>query len=152
LGEALRETADPKEIFLALAARYITDACDALREVYDEGLRRVAAARDAHSNAERSAAEGRAAAHVDGFVSIEVDPVYAYDTEATTAEANRLHAIVDRTNLPVKIPGTSPGLPASEDMISTGKSINVTLIFSVQRYTEVAEAYVRGLERLIAAG
>src|SRR5690606_820048 len=81
-----------------------------------------------------------------------VDPLFAYDTEATTAEASRLHALIDRPNLLVKIPATRPGLPAIEDMIAAGKSINVTLIFSLQRYAEVAEAYVRGLERLVAAG
>src|SRR5690606_5316059 len=90
--------------------------------------------------------------HADGFVSIEVDPLFAYDTEATTAEASRLHAMIDRPNLLVKIPATKPGLPAIEDMIAAGKSINVTLIFSLERYVEVAEAYIRGLERLVAAG
>ena len=89
---------------------------------------------------------------VDGFVSIEVDPTLAYDTEATTAQAARLHAEIDRPNLFVKIPATKPGLPAIEDMIAKGKSINVTLIFSLDRYVEVAEAYIRGLQRLAAAG
>ena len=88
----------------------------------------------------------------DGYVSIEVDPTLAYDTEATTAEAMRLHALIDRPNLFVKIPATKPGLPAIEDMIAKGKSINVTLIFSLERYAEVAEAYIRGLERLVARG
>jgi transaldolase len=88
----------------------------------------------------------------DGFVSIEVDPTLAYDTEATIAEAVRLHDLVDRPNAFVKIPATEPGLPAIEEMIARGKSINVTLIFSLQRYAEVAEAYVRGLERLLEAG
>jgi transaldolase len=83
---------------------------------------------------------------------MEVDPRLAYDTEATTAEAVRLHALIDRPNLLVKIPATRPGLPAIEDMIAKGKSINVTLIFSLERYREVAEAYIRGLERLVAGG
>ena len=83
---------------------------------------------------------------------MEVDPRLAYDTEATTAEAERLHALIDRPNLLVKIPATKPGLPAIEDMIAKGKSINVTLIFSLERYREVAEAYIRGLERLVAGG
>jgi len=151
LREALETTSDPKEIFISLAARDIADACDTLRPVYDEGVRRARESREA-AGGSLSAAERRAAAHVDGFVSIEVDPLFAYDTEATTAEASRLHALIDRPNLLVKIPATRPGLPAIEDMIAAGKSINVTLIFSLQRYTEVAEAYVRGLERLIAAG
>jgi transaldolase len=64
----------------------------------------------------------------------------------------RLHELVDKPNLFVKIPATKPGLPAIEDMIAKGKSINVTLIFSLQRYEEVARAYIRGLERLVAAG
>jgi transaldolase len=128
IREALRETDDPKEIFITLAARDVSDACDLLREIWDAG-------------------SGR-----DGYVSIEVDPRLAYDTEATVAEAVRLHALIDRPNLLVKIPATKPGLPAIEDMIAKGKSINVTLIFSLQRYAEVAEAYIRGLERLVAAG
>ncbi len=128
LHEELARTRDPKELFVALAARDVGEACDLLRPVWERG-------------------SGR-----DGYVSIEVDPTLAYDTEATTAEAARLHALIDRPNLLVKIPATKPGLPAIEDMIAKGKSINVTLIFSLQRYAEVAEAYVRGLERLCAAG
>jgi transaldolase len=88
----------------------------------------------------------------DGYVSLEVDPTLAYETEATIAEAVRLHGLVDRPNLFVKIPATEPGLPAIEEMIARGKSINVTLIFSLERYAAVAEAYVRGLERLVEAG
>src|SRR4051812_50074227 len=80
------------------------------------------------------------------------DPNVAGDTEATTAEARRLHAQIDKPNLHVKIPATKAGLPAIEEMIASGKNINVTLIFSLQRYTEVAEAYIRGLERLVEAG
>jgi transaldolase len=128
LHEELARTRDPKELFVALAARDVGEACDLLRPVWERG-------------------SGR-----DGYVSIEVDPTLAYDTEATTAEAARLHALIDCPNLLVKIPATKPGLPAIEDMIAKGKSINVTLIFSLQRYAEVAEAYVRGLERLCAAG
>jgi transaldolase len=88
----------------------------------------------------------------DGFVSIEVDPTLASNSTATTAAAVRLHALIDKPNLYVKIPATKQGLPAIEEMIANGKSINVTLIFSLQRYAEVAEAYVRGLERLVTAG
>jgi transaldolase len=128
LREALEEERDPKELFIRLASRDVGDACDVLRRVWDEGAGR------------------------DGYVSIEVDPTLAYDTEATTAQAARLHALVDRPNLFVKIPATKPGLPAIEDMIAKGKSINVTLIFSLERYVEVAEAYIRGLERLVAGG
>jgi transaldolase len=136
LREELSQTQDPKELFIRLAARDVGDACDVLRPVFDRS----------------GAGAGSAAAHRDGFVSIEVDPNLAYDTEGTTAAAARLHALIDRPNLLVKIPATEPGLPAIEDTIARGKSVNVTLIFSLQRYSEVAAAYVRGLERLVAAG
>ena len=89
---------------------------------------------------------------LDGYVSLEVSPYIAYDTPKTVAEAVRLHEMVDRPNLFVKIPATLPGLAAIEEMISLGKSINVTLIFSLDRYKAVASAYVRGLQRLVAAG
>jgi transaldolase len=128
LREELEEERDPKELFLRLAVRDVQDACGVLRPVWDEG-------------------SGR-----DGYVSLEVDPTLAYDTEATIAEAARLHELVDLPNLFVKIPATEPGLPAIEEMIARGRSINVTLIFSLDRYAEVAEAYIRGLERLVEAG
>jgi transaldolase len=117
-----------KETFWALAERDIKDACDLFREVWDGGAGR------------------------DGYVSLEVDPGLAYDTLATYREAIRLHKAVDRPNLMVKIPATKPGLAAIEDVVAKGHSINVTLIFSLERYAEVAESYVRGIERLIAAG
>jgi transaldolase len=128
LRELLDELEDPKEIFLRLEERDIKDACDFLRPVWDETGRR------------------------DGYVSMEVDPNLAYDYEAQLAEAMRYHEWVDRPNLLVKIPATKPGLQAIEDAIAAGKSINVTLIFALQRYKEVAEAYIRGLERLVADG
>jgi transaldolase len=128
LREVLTEEDDPKEVFLKLAIRDVQDACDLLRPVWDGG------------------------AGQDGYVSIEVDPNLAYDTEATVAEAVRLHKLIDKPNLFVKIPATMPGLPAIEDMIAKGKSINVTLIFSLERYEAVANAYIRGLERLVAGG
>jgi transaldolase len=137
LSEEAGETEDPKEIFWRLAARDVSDACAVLRPVFDRG---AAAARGANTPTNR-----------DGFVSIEVDPTIAYDSAATTAAAVRLHALIDKPNLFVKIPATTQGVPAIEEMIANGKSINVTLIFSLQRYAEVAEAYVRGLERLVAA-
>ena len=89
---------------------------------------------------------------VDGYVSIEVDPGFAYDGEATYEEATRLHELVHRPNAYVKIPATEPGLGAIEDSIAAGRSINVTLIFSLARHAEVAEAYIRGLERLVESG
>jgi transaldolase len=137
LSEEAGETDDPKEIFLRLAVRDVSDACGVLQPLFDRG----AVAQGAKPSRSR-----------DGFVSIEVDPTLAYDTAATTAAAVRLHALIDRPNLLVKIPATKQGLPAIEEMIANGKSINVTLIFSLQRYAEVAEAYVRGLERLVATG
>jgi transaldolase len=131
--EQLREVlesgeTDAKEIFYALASRDIAAACDLMRAVWDEG-------------------EG-----LDGYVSWEVDPTLAYDAEGTYDEAQRLHAWIDRPNLYVKIPATRPGVAAIEDMVADGKNINVTLIFSLQRYKEVVDAYIRGLERLVASG
>jgi transaldolase len=119
---------DVKEIFLALAVRDVQSACDLMRPVWEE-------------------TEG-----VDGFVSLEVDPDLAYERDATYDEARRLTDLVSRPNLFVKIPATEPGLGAIEDSIAAGRSINVTLIFSLERYGAVAEAYVRGLERLVEAG
>jgi transaldolase len=128
LREVLEEEQDPKEIFIRLASQDVEDALGLLRPVWDEG-------------------RGR-----DGYVSFEVDPSLAYDTEGTIEEAQRLHDVVDRPNLFVKIPATEPGLPAIEEMIARGRPINVTLIFSLERYSEVAEAYIRGLERLVESG
>ena len=127
LGELLHGESDPKEIFLQLSARDVEAGLELLSGVHE-------------SNPQ------------DGFVSWEVDPTLAYDGEATFDEAMRLHAWIDRPNLYVKIPATKPGLGAIEDCIAHGKSINVTLIFSLQRYREVVEAYLRGLERLVASG
>jgi transaldolase len=127
LKELLEEETDPKEIFLQLSARDVEGALDLMAPVHDE-------------------------TGCDGFVSWEVDPTLAYDREATFDEAMRLHGWLDRANLYVKIPATKPGLGAIEDCVAAGKNINVTLIFSLQRYREVVEAYVRGLERLVAAG
>jgi transaldolase len=88
----------------------------------------------------------------DGYISMEVDPNLAYETDATIEEAARFHDWVERPNLYVKIPATEPGLPAIEEMIARGRNINVTLIFSLERHMEVADAYIRGLERLVEAG
>jgi transaldolase len=128
LRELLGQEEDPKEIFWHLAVADVIEACDVLRTVWDGG-------------------KGQ-----DGYVSLEVDPDIAYDQEATIDQAMRLHEWVDRPNLFVKIPATEPGLGAIEESIARGKSINVTLIFSLQRYEAVAEAYVRGLERLVESG
>lgn len=88
----------------------------------------------------------------DGFVSIEVSPKLANDTAGTIAAARALHQQIDRPNLYVKIPATRAGLPAIEQMISEGRSVNVTLIFSLERYEAVIDAYITGLERLVASG
>src|SRR3954451_7661860 len=116
-------TSEPKDVFLELARDDIRDACDVLRPVWDR------------------------TGGADGWVSLEVDPNLARDTKGTTDEAARLHAMVERENLLVKIPATPEGLTAIEDSIAAGIPINVTLIFSLQRHREVAEAYVRGLQR-----
>src|SRR6188508_3717524 len=105
-----RETEDPTEIFLALAQEDIRDACDLMAPVWER------------TNG------------VDGYVSLEVDPRLAYDRVASFEQAMRFHEEVERKNLYVKIPGTEPGLGAIEDCISEGRSINVTLIFSLDRY------------------
>ena len=83
---------------------------------------------------------------VDGFVSLEVSPTLAHDTAGTIAAARHLHTKIDRPNLMVKIPGTSEGVPAIQQMFTDGRSINITLIFSLDRYADVMEAYVAGLE------
>lgn len=91
-------------------------------------------------------------AGVDGWVSLEVSPLLAYDTKTTLAEAKELHARAGRHNLFIKIPGTKEGLPAIEEAIFAGVPINVTLLFSREHYLAAAEAYLRGIERRIAAG
>ncbi len=89
---------------------------------------------------------------VDGWVSLEVSPVLAYDTASTLAAARKLHAAAERPNLFIKIPGTREGLPAIEEAIFAGVPINVTLLFSREHYLAAAEAYLRGIERRLAAG
>lgn len=89
---------------------------------------------------------------VDGWVSLEVSPLLAYDTATTTAAAKDLHSRAARPNLFIKIPGTKEGLPAIEEAIFSGVSVNVTLLFSREHYLAAAEAYLRGIERRIAAG
>jgi transaldolase len=89
---------------------------------------------------------------VDGFVSLEVSPLLAYDTASTLAAAKDLHARAGQPNLFIKIPGTKEGLPAIEESIFAGVPINVTLLFSADQYVAAAEAYMRGVERRIEAG
>jgi transaldolase len=128
LKELLERTDDPTEIFFELALDDIRAACDVLRPAFD-------------------ASNG-----ADGFVSMEVLPGIAYDTEGSFDQARWIANEVERPNLMVKIPATVPGLPAIEDSIAHGTSINITLIFSLERYKAVVEAYLRGLERLVASG
>ncbi len=128
LRAELERTDDTRDVFFALAVEDIERACDLLRPVWER----------THG--------------VDGFVSLEVDPDLAYERAATFEQAKLLTALVDRPNLFVKIPATVPGLGAIEDSIAAGRSINVTLIFSLERHAAVAEAYVSGLERLVAGG
>src|SRR4051812_47589103 len=128
IRELSAELDDPKEIFWRLAVDDIRDACDILRPVWDEG-------------------QGK-----DGWVSLEVDPNLAHDTEATKSEAQRLHKLVDRPNLFIKIPATVEGLQAIEDTIAIGIPVNVTLIFSLERHRKVAEAYVAGIKRWVDGG
>ena len=89
---------------------------------------------------------------MDGFVSLEVSPLLAHDTARTVAEAKALHAKANRPNLFIKIPGTLEGLPAIEEAIFAGVPVNVTLLFSRDDYLLAADAYMRGLERRVAAG
>jgi transaldolase len=128
LRAAAAEIEEPVELFIALAQEDIRDACALLDPVWER------------------------TGGVDGYVSLEVDPTLAYDRAATFEQAMRFHREVDRRNLYVKIPATEPGLGAIEDCIAEGRSINVTLIFSLARYEAVVEAYIRGVERLVAAG
>src|SRR5947209_8758154 len=127
LKELVEREDDPKEIFLQLAVRDVENALDLLAPVHERNAQ-------------------------DGYVSLEVDPTLARDTKATYEEAIRFHEWIDRPNLYVKIPATKEGLPAIEDCIAAGRSINVTLIFSLQRHRETMEAYIRGLERLVESG
>ena len=116
------------EAYKEIVTEDIRNAADVLRPVYD------------------------ASSCADGFVSLEVDPDLAYDPDRTIARAEELFRAVSRPNVLIKIPGTHEGLPAIEETVARGIPVNVTLIFSVKRYEEVAQAYIRGVERLVAQG
>jgi transaldolase len=120
--------ADAKSVFETLAVADIQAAADVLRPVYE------------------------AAGGHDGFVSLEVAPTLAHDTEGTIAEARRLHAAVNRPNLMIKVPATRAGLPAIRQLIADGICVNVTLIFSLDRYAAVKEAYMQGIDERVALG
>ena len=130
--EAIRKLVEAGEetpaIFESLEVEDIRTAADIFRPVYDS-------------------TEGR-----DGFVSIEVAPTLARDTQGTIAEAHRLWQEVDRPNILVKVPGTAEGLPAIEQLLGEGININITLLFAIERYEEVAWAYIAALEKLAREG
>jgi transaldolase len=128
MRELMEQEDDDEEVFIQLAVADVQNACDILRPTWDEG-------------------DGR-----DGWVSLEVEPDIASDTESTTEEARRLNKMVDRPNVFIKIPATEPGLKSIEDSIAAGIPINVTLIFSLERHRQVAEAYISGLERFVEDG
>jgi transaldolase/glucose-6-phosphate isomerase len=119
---------DAKARYEIIAIRDIQDAADFLRRVYDDSKRR------------------------DGYVSLEVSPYLARDTQGTLAEARRLWKTVARENVMIKVPGTAEGIPAFQQLISEGININVTLLFSREVYKRVAEAYIAGLEQRAASG
>jgi transaldolase len=117
-----------EQIFFELALEDLTRAADLFRPIYER------------TNG------------VDGWVSLEVSPLLAYDTESTIAEAKRLFECAARPNLFIKIPGTAQGVPAIEEAIFAGVPVNVTLLFSREHYLAAAEAFVRGIERRVDAG
>jgi transaldolase / glucose-6-phosphate isomerase len=128
MKELVAEGKTADEIYEALAIADIQAAADILQPIYEE------------SNGE------------DGYVSLEVSPTLAYKTDATIADARRLHAAVNRPNLMVKVPATAEGVPAVRQLIGEGININVTLMFSLQDYDNIAEAYISGLETLAEKG
>jgi len=128
IDELAREGLGPYEIYEQLVLADIRDACDILRPVYD-------------------GSDG-----ADGFVSLELSPYLAHDTEGSMRDARRLFEAVDRPNLLIKIPGTPVGTPAIEQMLYEGVNVNITLLFSIDAYEAVAKAYVSALERRLKEG
>jgi transaldolase len=128
IRQKLKEGKSGEGLFFELALEDLTQAADLFRPVYDR------------TNG------------VDGWVSLEVSPLLAYDTASTLAAAKELHGRAGRPNLLIKIPGTKEGLPAIEEAIFAGVPINVTLLFSREQYVAAAEAFLRGIERRIDAG
>jgi transaldolase len=128
IAELAEKRMNAREIYDEAAILDVQLACDALIRVWEE------------------------ADHGDGFVSLEVEPGFAHDTEATIRQAREYWERVDRPNLMIKIPGTEAGVPAIEETIASGINVNVTLLFSVESYSAIAEAYIRGMERRQEAG
>jgi transaldolase len=128
IREGLAKGRSAEALFFELALEDLTRAADLFRPIHDRTC------------------------GVDGWVSLEVSPLLAHDMRATLAQAKDLHARAGRANLYIKIPGTREGLPAVEEAIYAGVPVNVTLLFSREQYEAAAEAYLRGIERRIAAG
>src|SRR5258706_906430 len=128
ISRKLTKRESTEDIFFELALEDLTRAADLFRPIHD-------------------ASNG-----VDGWVSLEVSPRLAYDTASTIEAAKALHARAGRPNLFIKIPGTAEGIPAIEEAIFAGVPVNVTLLFSREHYVAAAEAYIRGIERRVAAG
>ena len=128
IAELAEKGLSAREIYDEVAILDVQLACDVLRNVWDE------------------------ADHKDGFVSLEVEPAFAHDTDKTLTQAKEYWERVDRPNLMIKIPGTEAGVPAIEEAIAAGINVNVTLLFSVESYTAIAEAFIRGMERRHEAG
>ncbi len=128
IAELFHGGADSRSIYQAIAIQDVQEAADILRSVYDE-------------------TDG-----YDGYVSLEVDPDLAFDTDKTIAQAKEYWGRVDRPNLMIKIPGTDEGLPAIEQALYEGININVTLLFKVSQYEKVIDAFLRGLERRLDEG
>src|SRR6185503_9530823 len=126
--QKVKEGKSGEALFFELALEDLTRAADLFRPIWDE----------THG--------------VDGWVSLEVSPLLAHDTNSTLAAAKDLHGRAGRPNLLIKIPGTKEGLPAIEEAIFAGIPVNVTLLFSREHYVATAEAFLRGIERRIDAG
>ena len=122
IEEMTKAGADARGLYRAIAVKDVQDACDVLRPVWEES------------------------GHVDGYVSLEVDPDLAHDTDLTVKQAHEYWEAVDRPNLMIKIPGTDAGVPAIDTVIAAGINVNVTLLFSTESYANVAEAFIRGME------
>ncbi|MDE3008146.1 MAG: transaldolase [Acidobacteriota bacterium] len=128
---------DPEALFEELAVADVRDACDVTKSVFEESRRDFAA---------------RRRRYLDGFVSLEVSPRLAHDTAGTIAAASRLNNLVGRPNVMIKIPATLEGLPAITEALSRGINVNVTLIFSLERYEQVLNAWLAGLEAAAREG
>src|SRR5881296_1031340 len=128
IRQKVKEGKSGEDLFFELALEDLTRAADLFRPVWERTR------------------------GVDGWVSLEVSPLLAHDTASTLAAAKRLHARAGRPNLLIKIPGTKEGLPATEEAIFAGVPINVTLLFSHEHYLAAADAFMRGIQRRVAAG